>query len=255
MTVEFLPHPSGSRAPVLQPNHVELWAWRLDRPGRETTALSDMLAPDEAARAARFAAATDRARFTATHAFRRAILARYCRQAPKTLRFTAGEHGKPALAGGAVHFSAARSEAVALLAVSPACDLGADIARADMPPDAETVVHSHASPAEIDAYFNLPASAQPLAFFRWWTAKEAVVKALGAGLTLPLPSFDVALPPAGPALLGSRLGALQSPWTLLHLAPYAGYIGALAMQGAARPIQAWWLDSFADALGEGRKRI
>jgi 4'-phosphopantetheinyl transferase len=250
MTVEFLPHPSGPRSPGLPPSQVELWTWWLDRPGSETIALSDALAPDEAMRAAAYQAHTDRARFTAAHAFRRAILARYCHQPPASLRFIPGQHGKPALAGAQIHFSAARSAAVAMLAVSAACAVGADIEHLAMPQDAAAVLRSHASPAEIRAYFSLQEPARPQAFFRWWTSKEAVVKALGAGLTLPLSGFDVALDPSRPALLRSRLDVLQGPWTLLDLAPYRGYIGALAMQGAARPICAWRLDSFADALGE-----
>jgi 4'-phosphopantetheinyl transferase len=254
MDVEFSPHRRGSPSTGLKPGQVELWAWRLDRPGNEAAALADLLAPDEAARAGRCKTTADRERFTAAHAFRRAILARYCGLRAETLRFITGPHGKPALADLPIHFSAARSQAMALLAVATGRAIGADIERTDLPPDADAVLRGHAAPAEIDAYFSLPPAARKTAFFHWWTSKEAVLKALGAGLTLPLSSFDVALDPAGPALLASRLEALHGAWTLLPLSPCHGYVGTLAMPGAAPTILAWRLDSLA-ALGDGRKHL
>ena len=57
---------------------------------------------------------------------------------------------------------------------------------------------------------------QRRAFFLVWTLKEAVVKALGTGLSTPLDSFEVAIGASMPRLAVAPQGA---PWTWqLHAA-------------------------------------
>ena len=67
-------------------------------------------------------------------------------------------------------------------------------------------------------------------FFNAWTRKEAIVKALGRGLSIPLDSFEVALrPDEPPAVLDWNVpGAAAGRWQLHHLEPRRGYVGALA---------------------------
>jgi 4'-phosphopantetheinyl transferase len=68
-------------------------------------------------------------------------------------------------------------------------------------------------------------------FYRCWTRKEAILKAEGAGLRIPLDSFDVSLL-AGepPTLLDARPEAkLTAAWRLHSLDPADGVVGALAI--------------------------
>ncbi|MEJ0100705.1 MAG: 4'-phosphopantetheinyl transferase superfamily protein [Pseudomonadota bacterium] len=57
--------------------------------------------------------------------------------------------------------------------------------------DAAALVQRYFSAAEIAAWEALPQEPREQAFFNLWTRKEAYVKALGRGLSLPLHSFDV----------------------------------------------------------------
>ena len=72
-----------------------------------------------------------------------------------------------------------------ILAVS-VCAVGADIepAAADPPADTRLIL----TPAERHW---LAGQREPAAFYRLWTGKESVVKAIGTGLQLPLNAFEV----------------------------------------------------------------
>ncbi|MEK6350167.1 MAG: 4'-phosphopantetheinyl transferase superfamily protein [Burkholderia sp.] len=162
----------------------------------------------ERARAARFLRPDDATRSAATRAALRAVLGLTLGVPAASLRFVAGEAGRPALDGAAgampVDFNVSHSGAHALIAWSAATRVGVDIeappARVDwaalgrmvFAPDDEAVVHA------------LPAEARRAAFFRVWTAKEALLKALGVGIAGGLGAFSV-LDPAAPGVLAPRV--------------------------------------------------
>jgi hypothetical protein len=63
-------------------------------------------------------------------------------------------------------------------------------------PEAESIVGGLGSAREKDAFANMPGARRQDAFLSWWTAKEALVKALGEGIAMPPPNMFV-LPTAG----------------------------------------------------------
>lgn len=68
-------------------------------------------------------------------------------------------------------------------------------------------------------------------FYRAWTLKEALAKALGAGLTLPFPQILVSeggVLQAGTEVLGTGAAA----WHFARLDPGAGYAGAIAWRAS-----------------------
>lgn len=73
-----------------------------------------------------------------------------------------------------------------------------------------------------------------MGFFNCWTRKEACIKALGTGLSLPLQTFDVTLMPDEPVRLlriDPRLGG-EKPWSLHTFEPAPGYAAAVAVRQA-----------------------
>ena len=76
------------------------------------------------------------------------------------------------------------------------------------------------------------------AFFRCWTRKEAFVKAHGAGLSLPLESFDVTIDPVGEPRLLRLDGVDDAPaqWQFLNLTLPRGYVGAVAALTAGNAV-------------------
>jgi 4'-phosphopantetheinyl transferase len=78
-------------------------------------------------------------------------------------------------------------------------------------------------------------------FFNCWTRKEAFIKALGGGLSIPLDSFRVTLRPGADARMISPPG-----WMLHDFTPAPDYAGAIAYPGEPRSIQVSRLLSLDD---------
>jgi 4'-phosphopantetheinyl transferase len=82
---------------------------------------------------------------------------------------------------------------------------------------------------------SVPEAQRDRTFFHCWTRKEAYLKAVGTGITVPLDRFDVTLAPGdAPRMLAMEGSAERAAgWHLYHLEPAAGYLGAVAIQGGA----------------------
>ena len=112
---------------------------------------------------------------------------------PASLRFRAAVRGKPELdrdSSGAnpagkqptLCFNLSHSSELALIAVCRDHELGVDLERVRTIHEADRIVASFFSPAEHAEFATISDDLKPLAFFRGWTRKEAILKGLGIGL-------------------------------------------------------------------------
>ncbi|MGH1589064.1 4'-phosphopantetheinyl transferase family protein [Methylobacterium phyllosphaerae] len=197
----------------------------------------------------------DRARFIASHAALRFILGEALDLAPAGLRFATGPAGKPDLAGvarGSVTFNLSHSGARALIGLAHKTSIGVDIEAVRSLPDALRIARAHFAADEVSALADTPGSAAERVFFGLWTRKEAVVKALGSGLSLPLDRFSVSVPPARPRLLRMPAGdpPLDGPWSLADVACGTDYAATVAVRSAEAAIAVRRLpDAWPDQLG------
>jgi 4'-phosphopantetheinyl transferase len=214
---------------TVSPIEVELWVWSLDVDEAERGRLFAYLSEDEVARALRFVFDRDRQRYVVARGRMREILARVLGVTADALRFSYSSHGKPSLsaASAPLHFNLSHSEGLAALGVSRARELGVDVEH--VRPLKEDIAERFFSRGEVAALRALPEDQQLAAFYRCWTRKEAVVKAIGEGLSRPLDSFDVTLDPDAAHLLRMD-GDADGPhvWQLAHFAPVPGFAGAVA---------------------------
>ncbi|WP_236960756.1 4'-phosphopantetheinyl transferase family protein [Methylobacterium durans] len=211
-----------------------VWCVDLALSDAALAACAGILSGEERARAARFLRPVDRDRYVASHGALRLILGRACGRAPADLAFTALPGGKPALADGpGLDFNLSHSGARALVGLSPRGWIGVDVEALRPMPDAGRVARTTFAPDEVAALAALPASDLMPAFMACWTRKEAFVKAVGTGLAMPLARFSVSLPPAPASLLrlAGEPGAAEA-WSLHHLEPGGGTVGAAALAGA-----------------------
>jgi 4'-phosphopantetheinyl transferase len=111
----------------------------------------------------------------------------------------------------------------------------------DVRPIERAVANRFFSPSEIAGMADLDGEDWLDAFYRCWTRKEAILKAEGLGLRIPLNAFDVSVRAGEPAaLLVARPKAkLTAAWHLHHLAPADGSMGALAVADAAAEIKTY----------------
>jgi len=227
---------------------VHVWAADLCRTAEQIAAFELTLASDERDRAARFAFARDRNRFVAGRGVLRAILGTYLKTQPARLRFAYGSRGKPVLADlpgdDDLHFNAAHSDDLLLIAVTRACAVGIDVERIRPLEDAEELADRFFSPSEAAQLTMLPKDRRATAFFDLWTRKEACLKATGQGITELLDQIEVSFLPQDAARVIRISGDshLAQEWTLQELLPANQFKAALAAAANNLQIISWrWL--------------
>lgn len=214
-------------------SRVALWSWSLDVDPASLPAAAALLSSEETARSLRFDSPLLRRRFVAGRASLRSILGEHVGSDPRALVFVLNRFGKPSLAEvPTVHFSLSHSEDQAILAVSESCELGADIERIRVF-DHLDLARRFFHPNEVAAIERLVSDdARLRTFFRTWTLKEAIVKALGQGLSIPLDAFEVSLAAPSPELV-SGLDDAAHGWWLHSAMTAADYCWALAVPGGS----------------------
>jgi 4'-phosphopantetheinyl transferase len=193
---------------MIAPGEVHIWCVALDGVPETGAELDEA----ERARAARFRVESARRRYVAGHAALRRILARYTGVPAEALRFAQGEHGKPNLEGSRLRFNMSDSGERALYAVTLDAEIGVDIEHVREMKEAVPIAARFLPAAEAEAVRRDPAS-----FLRVWTRREAYLKCIGVGLR--------------------RLGEEIAPgYTVTHLDPAPGYVGAVVWEGGERRI-------------------
>ena len=234
----------------LPKDEVHVWHVRLDDFRAELWTLAGTLSADEAGRAGRFHFTADREHFIVARAVLRILLGRYLDRPPAALSFAYSPHGKPELAAAAdgsamsLHFNLAHSHGLAVYAVTRGRRIGVDVEFIRPGLAADRIAEHFFSAHEIATLRALPIEMQEAAFFRCWTRKEAFIKAHGAGLSFPLDRFDVSLAPGDPTALLSIQGlpGEAQRWALCDLPVYAGFVGALAVEGQDWLVRHWEAD-------------
>ena len=226
-----------SRAPArLEEGHIVVASASLDRPASVVADLRALLSDDELDRAARFRFARDRDRYVVGRAQLRRLLARYLETSPAKIRFSYSEFRKPAVSTPRTRlsFNVSHSEDLAVYAFCLGADIGIDVERLRPDIGDDRVPEHFFSAAEVKTLRLLPEDAQPAAFLRCWTRKEAFLKARGDGLTLALDSFDVTLTDHEPPRVVRTAWdpAEAERWSLHDLTSvFPGYVAALAAEG------------------------
>jgi 4'-phosphopantetheinyl transferase len=229
------PPPTG---PALRPDEVHVWRASLRPHGPALETLEAHLSPDERARAARFRFAELRRAFVAGRGIQREILSRYTGIAPAALEYRFTSYGKPALdgPGGAsgVSFNVSNAGDLALFAVTLRREIGVDLEQVKPMPDGLDIARRFFSAPENEVFAAVPEAERDVVFFHCWTRKEAYIKAVGEGLSMPLDRFDVSFLPGQPArLLATRGESGEADrWSMLELHPGPGYAGALVVEGS-----------------------
>ena len=189
---------------------------------REVYALS-LLDDEEAKRWGRFLSERARREFALCRAALRVSLCERLGCEGRALSFGYGEHGKPfARINGAcveIGFNVSHSGRHGLIAIAPHDCLGIDVEERVAQRDLEGIGSLVYGPAERRLLVAAASREKVHLFYRLWSMKEALIKAIGAGFSLSPARFEV---PA-PMLHGAQLGVFRFPhgpseaWRLLDL--------------------------------------
>jgi 4'-phosphopantetheinyl transferase len=230
---------------LLLPAHtLHVWRANLSLEAVYLRRLEQNLSADDRERASRFRFARDRARFIGARGLLREILALYLNVSPGRLSFGYGAHGKPFLTGehSTLRFNVSHSRDEMLLAIAHMREVGVDVEGVrNIGPAVDELGDTVLSEPEKQALARFRGEDRRTTFLRFWTLKEAFIKADGRGVSLPLERIDVSAPQGRVAVLNEATGEWRtcSRWELRTLAPVPGYVAALAAEGQDWRLALW----------------
>jgi 4'-phosphopantetheinyl transferase len=203
-----------------------------------------MLDAEELARADRYHFVSDRDTFTAAHALTRVMLSDATGLPTATWRYVTGEFGKPALvadcAGGGLRFNISHTRGFVACAIARH-EIGVDVEASDRQTDFD-IADRFFAPEEAQLVKSAPPEGRACVFFRFWTLKEAFIKATGEGLRRPLDSFSFTFDPVRIAFHPEREGIPRrddpAAWQFVECRPARDRSLALAiMRNTLRPLR------------------
>ncbi|SEC96221.1 4'-phosphopantetheinyl transferase superfamily protein [Streptomyces sp. TLI_105] len=237
------PYAAGHRidrppaVPVLGPADCHIW-WA--DPATVTDDCLDLLDETEQSRLPQLRRTEDRQRFIAGRALLRTAAAGYLGLPPQWVEVIARcpdcsrNHGKPELPGTGLQVSVSHSGSRVAVAVTRTGPVGIDVEE----------ISASVAPAELLPHVLGPAEPRTPAhttiggFHRMWTRKEAVLKATGQGLRIPLSEVGVSAPEEDPRVLflGGPAAGPAEDFVLADLEAGAGCAAAVAVIGGGRPV-------------------
>ena len=194
-----------------------------------------LLSPEEHTRSTRFVFERDRRQYIVTRALVRTVLSEL-RPAvgPAAWRFVIGEFGRPELSPEHdvdLRFNVSHTRGAVVLALSTAERLGVDIEAIDRGLTLDDVSPVLA-PAELARLRRTDVDRLPSELMKYWTLKEAYVKALGSGLSDDIRQIELELTPAI-TVKDTRSPDVGGWFFALQAAP-GGHVLALAVQSEGR---------------------
>ena len=218
---------------------IQIFAVGVQAPDSVVAQYQLVLTPEEVARAARFRFRHLQRSFIIARGVLRILIGRYLHTTPQHVELCYGAKGKPRLAVPArIQFNVSHSNDLALFAFALDREIGIDVEHIRPLSDMQEIASRFFCADETAELMGLPPDQHEQAFYRCWTRKEAYIKAIGDGLSVPLDNFRVTLRQHDPVRfvhLAHDTVAAEG-WTLLDLRPAPQYAAALAYRGALLPI-------------------
>lgn len=224
---------------------IDLWLLSTETvEAADLAVLKTCLGPQEQAQLQRLGTARAQRQLTLSRGCLRHLLSRYIEMAPGALSFSYGWRGKPALdpasygKGTVPQFNLSHSGERLLVAVSGAAGvraIGVDLEVLRPVTHLPGLCRRYLTPREAAQVLAQPPSQVDQQFLRYWTGKEACLKALGLGIADSMQSLELALtdleltPEVTPAGVTVQ-GDLDHPGQLYQWRPEPGYVGAIAVQ-------------------------
>ncbi|MEP6958261.1 MAG: 4'-phosphopantetheinyl transferase superfamily protein [Nitrospirota bacterium] len=186
-SIESIASAGWSTPIAMEDRAIHVWGFSLDGSLSFVEHCRSWLSEDERGRATRFIRHQDHVRFVFAHGGLRAVLSRYLGIGPDEIEIYRREAGKPSLTRElgdqpAITFNMSHAHGRALIAVSKGQDVGVDLERIRSEVEVAKLSERYFTPSEHATIIQLTQEQRAARFFRYWVAKEAVLKAQGIGL-------------------------------------------------------------------------
>ena len=221
----------------LEPHVIHLWGIELDGSSHCLERCALWLDKEEQHRAGRLVREEDRRRYMFAHGGLRAVLSRYLGVGPGAVELCRNEVGKPFVprksqGQSLITFNMSHAQGRALIGVSMGQEVGVDLERIRPGVEVEKLSERYFAPFEHALIMQLTEEQRVPRFFRYWVAKEAVLKAQGIGLQA-LHQCEILLGAEGVdgEVLVPEGSQLYNNWRVRLLSCDEGWEAAVAAQG------------------------
>ncbi|WP_172622889.1 4'-phosphopantetheinyl transferase family protein [Aquicella siphonis] len=224
---------------LIDTHEVQIWFTDLTLTREQENERFDLLSIEERERALRFHFPIHKQRFIAARSMLRSLLGLYLACAPQDIAFAYDENEKPRLQTSGqmgLQFNLSHSDHMAVYAFTLHHAVGVDIEkiRDTYNPD---VAERYFSRRENQDLLSLPHNERTAGFYRIWARKEAIVKAVGKGLTMPLSRFSVSARDICEDIQLDHDGS----WKLMPLAIHPAFQSAVAASPMIHTLSYWSL--------------
>jgi 4'-phosphopantetheinyl transferase len=235
---------AGWSVPIgMEDRTIHVWGFSLDGSLSFLERCRSWLSEDERGRAGRFISQQDQFRFVLAHGGLRAVLGRYLGVGPDAVELDRSEAGKPFVRKerqdqSAITFNMSHAHGRALIAVTKGREVGVDLERIRSDIQVVKLSKRYFAPSEQASIMELAQEQRAPRFFRYWVAKEAVLKAQGIGLrALSQCEIILGADGAGAEILVPAGSPLLSNWRVRLLSCDEGWEAAIAAQGVNWAVQ------------------
>jgi len=231
---------------LLLPQSSDLHIWIADSAADDfaPVSLEGTLNSTELARANRFRFQKHRDQFVFSQGVLRNILSQYLQMPPRHIRFESNDFGKPFLANPLpsfrrLEFNMSHSETLVLVGVTMERLVGVDTEFVRRIDGIDSVSANYFTASECDLIRSVPANQKDHVFYVCWTRKEAFIKAVGKGLSIPLRSFDTSMAIGAPGRFIETSDDCPhvEKWWLSDLQISREYVAAFAIEGNAPAVK------------------
>ncbi len=211
-------------------NETHIWVADLDQWNLSCFETVQALPETEAKKAGRFRFETHKNRFIKGRFMLRSLLGMYLDIDFYDQEFHANRYGKPAVHkvhdDKSIHFNISNSENIYVCAFSQNSDIGIDIEKIHDLPDMDRIMAASFSEEEIRKLNSLPEPNRRRTFFKYWARKEALLKAMGVGLSIPLDEVNILYADNDASRVFTKHNGTE--WTLDDIDILDGFASALA---------------------------
>lgn len=180
----------------LRPDCIHIWSIDINDHIGRIDEFNKILSVEEMDRASRFHFDMDQYRYIVTHGILRMILGGVLEIEPRSIIFDVNDYGKPSIQKGQnekdVFFSISHSKDALLICVCQCFEIGVDVEVENREFLPETISNTFFTDEECNTLEQFKGLNQKRLFLKYWTRKEAFIKAIGLGVNFPLDEVSVA---------------------------------------------------------------
>lgn len=217
---------------------IDIFTLQIPKNSDEIIQFEEYLSADEIRKCEKFRFFKDKAECISSRGFLRKVLASYIQKKPEEIKFEYSSFGKPFIKDDAhnLKFNLSHSNGYAMIAIAESDEIGVDLEFIKSFDDLDKVAKDVFTKNELTIIAG-NASVKIELFFKFWTRKESMIKALGKGLLIPLNQVDVSdLNTLSYSDSSEHISKKKNNFFIQDLNVPGGFAGAVAILGKKKKI-------------------